>query len=420
MGETFKLVSPARVFARPTADQIWLGPAQQAALSHLSRPAPIRVIVGSPSTGKTTLLQHLGAHLYPNAVLLQCRGPKNDASSVLASLLLSADLAPWDLSTIEQRNLLTVFLQQRYSQGRRALLLIDDAHNFEEDALEELERLLLFKINKRPALELVLGGPEGVAEHWQDTAARLGARNVTVQTLRPPSQEDLAGYLEWRLHRFNLQDSIAPVALQTIARLSGGRYGAANILCQMSLLLLRRLKLDRVDDQVVRQAVAALVARQGAKPQTSLLHDADQPPDAPPNGYLIVSRGGKVLSRVTLRPHTLIGRSEHNDLCLPSPYLSRHHAVIVGTPEGYYLMDLNSSNGISLNGRKIERAALCDEDVLSLGPFRLKVQVPEMLVLRNPLIEDDPLADTAVMAAPQSLGQLGDPTRQVTRIRSHP
>ncbi len=109
MGETRRLVSPARVFARPTADQIWLGPSQQTALSQLSRPAPIRVIVGPPSSGKTTLLQHFGTHLYENPVVLHCRGPKDDASAVLASLLLSADLAPWDLSEIEQRNLLTVF-----------------------------------------------------------------------------------------------------------------------------------------------------------------------------------------------------------------------------------------------------------------------------------------------------------------------
>ena len=59
MGETHRLVSPARVFARPTADEIWLGPSQQAALSQLSRPAPIRVIVGPPSSGKTTLAQAL-------------------------------------------------------------------------------------------------------------------------------------------------------------------------------------------------------------------------------------------------------------------------------------------------------------------------------------------------------------------------
>src|SRR5215831_16613597 len=59
MAEARWLVSPARVFARPTADQIWLGPAQQAALSQLSKGTRIRALVGPPSSGKTTLLNHV-------------------------------------------------------------------------------------------------------------------------------------------------------------------------------------------------------------------------------------------------------------------------------------------------------------------------------------------------------------------------
>lgn len=400
MGETRKLVSPARVFARPTADEIWLGPAQQAALSHLSRPAQVRVIVGPPSSGKTTLLQHLASRLYPGCVVLQSRGPQESASQVLASLLLGADLAPWDLSEIEQRNLLTVFLQQRQSQGRRVLLLIDDAHHWKGGALDELERLLMFRIDKRPALEVVLAGPTAVAKQWQDARERLGAGEPLVYTLAAAGQEDLAEYLEWRLRRFEMQSFMTPVALQMIARLSGGRYAAADVLCQMSLLLRRRLKMDRADARIVRQAVAAFMARQSSKLDERAALNDDPPLDAPPQGHVLVSRGGKVVARVALGQRTLIGRSEHNDVCLPSPYLSRHHAVIVGTPEGYYLVDLNSVNGVLLNGRRIERTVLCDEDVLGMGPFRLKVQIPEWLGQGSPLPEEASLADTAVMPQP--------------------
>jgi pSer/pThr/pTyr-binding forkhead associated (FHA) protein len=190
------------------------------------------------------------------------------------------------------------------------------------------------------------------------------------------------------------------MALQMIARLSGGRYAAADVLCQMSLLLLRQLTLDRVDARVVRQAVATLAARQGAKLESDKPRSGDLKPDVPPQGYILVSRGGKVISRVALGQRTLIGRSEHNDVCLPSPYLSLHHAVIVGTPQGYYLVDLNSVNGVLLNGRKIERVALCDEDVLGIGPFRLKVQVPELLTQGSPFPDEASLTETAVMPPP--------------------
>jgi hypothetical protein len=354
------------------------------------------VLVGPASSGKTTLLQYLSTQLHSGAAVLHCRGPKDDASAVLASLLLSADLAPWDLSEIEQRNLLTVFVQQRHSQNRRVLLLVDDANNFEPPALEELERLLAFKIEKKPAVELVLAGPAAIADHWQQARPRLMTGDVLVHGLGAASQEDLIGYLEWRLGRFEMQSFMTPVALQMIARLSGGRYGAADVLSQMSLLVLRQLGLERADARVVRQAVATLVARQNAKLEADRSR-GDERPDAPPQGYLVVSRGGKVVARVALRQRTLIGRSEDNDVCLPSPYLSRHHAVIVGTPQGYYLVDLNSVNGVLVNGQRIERSALCDEDVLGLGPFRLKVQVPEWLAQGSPLPDEPSLSETAVM-----------------------
>jgi type II secretory pathway predicted ATPase ExeA len=385
------------VFARPTADQIWLGAAQTAALGQLSRSTRIRLLVGPPSSGKSSLLNHVAARLGGDTVVLHCRGPKQDATAVLTGLLLSADLAPWELSEVEQRNLFTVFVQQRRMQGRRVVLVIDDAHTFKAAAWEELERLAAFKLDGRGAIELLVAGPPSLARRVDPAKSGLGSSELTVHALETPSQDDLMKYVEWRLTRFEMADLVTPVASQMIARLSGGRYAAVDVLCQMSLLLLRQLSLDRVDARVARQAIATLVSRQGAKLEGADATDAGRPLDVPPQGYLLISRGGKVLTRVTLGQRTLLGRSEHNDVCLSSPYLGRHHAVIVGTPEGYYVVDLNSLNGLLLNGRKVERAILCDQDIMTIGPFRMKVQIPDWLAHGNPFPEAESLADTAVM-----------------------
>jgi hypothetical protein len=165
----------------------------------------------------------------------------------------------------------------------------------------------------------------------------------------------------------------------------------------MSLLLLRQVGGDQVDEALARRAAATLAARQGPKPPAPVAVPLDAPHEAPPQGYLLISRGGKVTNRITLGQRTLLGRSEHNDVCLASPYLSRHHAAIVGTPEGYYVVDLNSVNGLQLNGRPVARAVLCDQDILSIGPFRLKMQIPDWLAHGNPLPEAQSLADTAIM-----------------------
>ncbi len=332
-------------------------------------------------------------------VVLQCRGPKDDAASLLASLLLSADLAPWELSEIEQRNLLTVFLHQRLSQGRRVIVMIDDAHTCKPAAWEEIERLLTFKMDRKPALELLLAGPPAVVNRLDCTRAELDPKSIYVHELPPPSPDELVSYMGWRLHRFEMDHLMTPVASQIIAKLAAGRFAVVDALCQMSLLLARQENLECIDAQVARQAVTTLVSKHGAKHETQDASVDDVQTQAP-QGYLVISRGGKVMDRAALSERMLLGRSEHNDLCLASPYLSRHHAVIVGTPDGYYVVDLNSVNGVLLNGNPVERAVLCDQDILTLGPFRLKVQIPEWMADGNPLPKTESLATTAVMPPP--------------------
>lgn len=398
MDETPAIVSPATVFARPTADRIWLGTPQRAALSELARGLRVQLLVGPPSSGKTTLLNCFKAQARADDIVLSARGPKDSAAALLGSLLLSADLAPWELSAIEQRNLLTVFVQQRRAQGRRVLVTIDDAHQLNDDAWEEIERLAAFRIGQRPALELLLTGSSALAPRLDALHAEFGLGDAALHELAPPTTTDLMSYVEWRLARFELSDRMTPVANQMIARMSGGRYTAVDVLCQMSLLLLRRLRLPRVDARVARQAMAMLVAHHGAKLETATTTQGPKSLDAPPQGHLVISKAGKVVSCVPLAQRMLIGRSGHNDLCLPSPYVSRHHAVIVGTPEGYYVVDLNSVNGVLLNGNAVARAVLCDHDVVTLGPYRIKVQIPGWLAHGDPFHETDSTS-TAILPA---------------------
>jgi len=71
-----------------------------------------------------------------------------------------------------------------------------------------------------------------------------------------------------------------------------------------------------------------------------------------------------------------IGRELDNMLRLNDPSVSRHHAVLRRTPEGYVIQDKNSSNGLYVNDEKVEEKALKDGDKITLGQLQLTFQNP--------------------------------------------
>ena len=65
-------------------------------------------------------------------------------------------------------------------------------------------------------------------------------------------------------------------------------------------------------------------------------------------------------------PFTL-GRSADRDLCIPSPEISRAHALIDRDADGYFLRDTGSRHGTYVNGMRITTTRLRSQDVIALG-----------------------------------------------------
>ena len=79
------------------------------------------------------------------------------------------------------------------------------------------------------------------------------------------------------------------------------------------------------------------------------------------------------------RPHKLtgrlvIGRSRECDLTLDDPNVSRRHAEIRQEDGSWWIVDLGSTNGIEVNGRRVERAKLEPEDEIRLGTSELRFE----------------------------------------------
>ena len=74
----------------------------------------------------------------------------------------------------------------------------------------------------------------------------------------------------------------------------------------------------------------------------------------------------------TLGRRTRIGRAQGCELQIDSSSVSRHHALIVAGPRETIIEDLNSTNGVIVNGRKISRAFLNDGDMVLVGDIQFR------------------------------------------------
>jgi hypothetical protein len=64
---------------------------------------------------------------------------------------------------------------------------------------------------------------------------------------------------------------------------------------------------------------------------------------------------------------TSVGRTPDNDLQIDAKFISRHHAVILAGPVNTVIEDLNSTNGVLVNGQRVTRQVLNDGDEVIIG-----------------------------------------------------
>jgi len=93
---------------------------------------------------------------------------------------------------------------------------------------------------------------------------------------------------------------------------------------------------------------------------------------APAIGKLLVATEGRTVHELPLRPgRIIVGRTTDNDLQIDSRFVSRHHCQIVTTAHSCVIEDLNSTNGIYLQSRRVRRHYLNDGDVIVIGKHEL-------------------------------------------------
>ena len=150
-------------------------------------------------------------------------------------------------------------LIKRFGDGRRVVILIDEAHVMPEETLEQVRLLSNLESNRHKLLQIVLfGQPELDATLAKNELRQLRDRVTHAFRMRPLAAAEVEKYLAFRMRAAGYRgpDVFAGRTVALIARASGGLTRRINILADKALLAAFTENTHAVTARHVRAAVA--------------------------------------------------------------------------------------------------------------------------------------------------------------------
>jgi type II secretory pathway predicted ATPase ExeA len=227
--------------------------------------AGITVLTGEIGAGKTTLIRQLLNEVEDDVVVGLISNTHESFGSLLQWVAIAFDLGVESDSKAVLYEAFSRFLIEQYAQGRRAVLIVDEAQNLGDATLEELRLLTNINADKDQLLQLVLvGQPELRVKLRRPHLVQFVQRVAVYYHLAPLSAEDTHNYIEHRLTvAGGPPDLFEPVACRFIHYHCGGVPRLINSVCDTALVYgfagqEPRISAELVFDMVIERISAGL------------------------------------------------------------------------------------------------------------------------------------------------------------------
>ncbi len=197
------------------------------------------MLTGEIGIGKTTLIRYL---------LNQVEADM-DVAVIFNTNVVSEDLIKFVLSEFEidysdgitkakALEALYKFLIEKYSKGRKVLLIIDEAQNLSYEALEEIRMLSNLQTDEDMLLQIMIVGQPELKEKLNDPRLAQFAQRIAVSYhLSAMDLEQTNEYISHRIDKAGGRTLLfSRDAIETIFKASGGIPRTINLLCDASLV----------------------------------------------------------------------------------------------------------------------------------------------------------------------------------------
>jgi len=218
-------------------------------------------LIAPPGMGKTTLLNKLMEDLRDSARTVFLFQTQCDSREFFGYLLreLGEEIEGMDIVAMHAR--LNALLFQEMLEGRRFVLIVDEAQNLDDSVLETIRLLSDFETTHAKLLEIILvGQPELAAKLARPGLSQLRQRIGLLASLAPMSAEETARYIDYRLRvaGHSGEPLFAEDALQLIAEHSQGTPRSINNICFNALMAGYLEERRTISAEIVRKVVGGL------------------------------------------------------------------------------------------------------------------------------------------------------------------
>ncbi|PLW67049.1 ExeA family protein [Pseudohalioglobus lutimaris] len=227
----------------PDADSVYFSSVHREAYNMLEfgllEQVGITVITGEVGAGKTTLLRHLLSRTNYDEITLGLVSTPHRAYGTLLQWIINAFRI--DTDSNEEFALLQKlqdFLVDQSAEGKRTLVIVDEAQNMTKDDLESLRLLVNINADKMQLLQVILIGQPELLEMFFDPAMSQLAQRVSAEyRLDPLNLLETMSYVRFRLEHVGGSENLFDTsALMAIYYYSGGIPRIINTLCDGSLV----------------------------------------------------------------------------------------------------------------------------------------------------------------------------------------